>query len=429
MEIEIAGLINWIKNNIFNFPYIIQFIALLFAGIFSVFLSRLFQQSDAFAGIKKFLKYLRFISRDNILRLLNKIIWPLFTIFLIWFYVLIASSQGFPYQIVLAVGHLLNAWVIIKILSSFINHKLIARFISLCIWIIAALKIVGLFEKTVTVLDNFSFSSGNFNISLLTIIKGSILFIFLYFISDKLAEFLEEKIKKVESLSPSARVLIKKFSRIVLILIVSIITLSSLGLDLTTFAFLGGTIGLGIGFGLQKVVSNFVSGIIILVDRSVKPGDVIEINQNYGYIKSLGTRFVSLVTRGGKEFLIPNEDFITQTVVNWSYSDKFVRIDVPVSISYDSDVREVINLIEDSVKKIERIINQPEPKCILTEFGDSAINLNLRFWIGDPNNGIANVKSEALLTIWDVLKTNNIEIPYPQRDLHVKTSEQVSTEL
>lgn len=420
MDLTSVEIITWIQENILTFPYLLQFLLLICIGIMSYFLARPFQKSMVLVNINTFLEYIRIISRNNIIKVLEKLIWPVCAVILVWLYVLIASNRGFPYQITLAAGHLLDAWIVIKILSSFIRHKLIARFISIFIWLIAALKILKIYDRTVELLDSFSFSSGNFSISILTLVKGSIIFSILYFIADKLADFLEEHIKNVESLSPSARVLIKKFSRIMLMLIAGMITLSSLGLDLTTFAFLGGTIGLGVGFGLQKVVSNFVSGIIILVDKSVKPGDVIEINENYGWIKSLGTRFVSLVTRGGKEYLIPNEDFITQTVINWSYSDKLVRIDVPVGISYDSNVREVIDLIENSVKNINRIVNQPEPKCILTDFGESSIDLKLRFWIADPNNGIANVRSEVLLTIWDILQKNDIEIPYPQRDLHLK---------
>ncbi|MFW6377255.1 MAG: mechanosensitive ion channel family protein, partial [bacterium] len=223
--------------------------------------------------------------------------------------------------------------------------------------------------------------------------------------------------------------LIKKFVRIIMMIVAGLLGLNSLGLDLTAFAFLGGVLGVGLGFGLQKVVSNFVSGIIILADKSIKPGDVIEINDNYGYINSLDTRFVSLITRGGKEFLIPNEDFITQTVINWSYSDKMVRIDVPIGISYDSDLRNVLDLIHESLNNISRINNHPEPKCIVEGFGDSSIDLNIRFWISDPDQGVANIRSEVLLRLWDIFKENNIIIPYPQRDLHLRSIDKNDLEI
>jgi len=197
--------------------------------------------------------------------------------------------------------------------------------------------------------------------------------------------------------------------------------MSTIGLDLSSFALLGGARGVGIGFGLQKVVSNLVSGLILLLDRSIKPGDVIEIDNTYGWINSLRARYASIITRDGKEHLIPNEDLITNRVVNWSFSDKNIRVRVPLGISYDSDPRKAMELCVEAARSSGRVLNDPEPRCLLTEFGDNSVNLELRFWINDPSNGVGNARSEVLLSIWDKFKEAGISIPFPQRDLHLRT--------
>jgi len=163
-----------------------------------------------------------------------------------------------------------------------------------------------------------------------------------------------------------------------------------------------------------------VSGLILLIDRSIKPGDVIEIEGTYGWINSLRARYASVITRDGKEHLIPNEDLITNRVINWSFSDRNVRVRVPVGISYDSNPRLAIELCLQAAKSTSRTLMDPEPKCLLTGFGDNSIDLELRFWIDDPSNGVGNVRSAVLLSIWDKFNENNIEIPYPQRDVRIR---------
>ena len=181
-----------------------------------------------------------------------------------------------------------------------------------------------------------------------------------------------------------------------------------------------------LNFGLQKIISNLISGILLLLDKSIKPGDVITIGDTYGWINSLGARYVSLVTREGKEFLIPNEDLITHQVENWSFSDNAVRLKVPVGISYHADVRLAMNLCVEAAKENNRVIGVPEPVCLLGGFGDSSVDLELRFWIDDPINGLGNVKSQVLLAIWDKFHQHNIEIPFPQRDLHIRSPQPIS---
>jgi len=253
------------------------------------------------------------------------------------------------------------------------------------------------------------------------VIKGALSLSIFFWVATKLATFSERKIENLSNITPSIKVLITKLLKFIIFTAVILLTMSSIGIDLTAFAVVGGAVGVGIGFGLQKVVSNFISGIIILLDKSVKPGDIIEIENVYGQIKSIGLRYISVLTLDGKEYIIPNEDLITKKVINWSYSNNLVRANVRVGVSYNSDVDQALNLLEKSVENIERILKNPPPKIFLQEFGDSSINLEIKFWIKDPENGIQNITSKVNKNIWQLFKENDIEIPFPQQDLHLKS--------
>ncbi|MCG6877547.1 MAG: mechanosensitive ion channel, partial [Deltaproteobacteria bacterium] len=230
---------------------------------------------------------------------------------------------------------------------------------------------------------------------------------------------LERKLSSVSELTPSARLMLTKSLNIAMIVVVILVALNSVGIDLSALAFFGGAVGVGVGFGLQKIVGNFVSGLILLSDKSIKPGDVIQMSDMYGWVKHMGGRCVSLVTRDEKELLIPNENLITQEVINWSYSSKRIRIQIPVGISYNADPHQAIQLIEETAEGIDRILSDRPPKCLLMGFGDNSVDLRLHFWIRDPENGVANITSEVMLRIWDTLKAHEIEIPFPQRDVHL----------
>jgi small-conductance mechanosensitive channel len=212
---------------------------------------------------------------------------------------------------------------------------------------------------------------------------------------------------------------------VTLITLAIVAAVGSVGIDLTGFAVFTGALGVGIGFGLQKVVSNLVSGVILLLDRSVKPGDVIAIGDTYGWVNSMGARFVALVTRDGIEHLIPNEDLITQRVENWSFTNTAVRLHCHVGIAYDADVRKALALLIQSARETERVLQDPAPNALVLGFGDSAIDLELRFWIRDPQNGVANVRSAVYLCVWDKFREAGIAIPYPQRDVHIRAPHQL----
>ena len=184
---------------------------------------------------------------------------------------------------------------------------------------------------------------------------------------------------------------------------------------------LSGAIGLGIGFGLQKVVSNLFSGFLLLMDQSIQPGDVIELESSgtFGWVNNMAARYTEIVTRDNKSYLIPNEELVTQRVVNWSHGNKLVRVEVLFGVHYDSDPHEVIRIAVEAATKPERVISNREAVCWLKEFGDSSINFALRFWIKDADQGITNIKGEVLLALWDAFKANNIAIPYPHREVFI----------
>ena len=225
---------------------------------------------------------------------------------------------------------------------------------------------------------------------------------------------------KITGLTPSVQVLIANFLRISLIVLAIIVALDAVGIDLTALALFSGAVGVGIGLGLQKVVANFVSGVILLLDRSIKPGDVIEIEQTFGRITSMGARFVSVRSRDGKDYLLPNEDLITHRVINWTYSSPLVRLDLPFGVPYGSDLRQVRAIATEAVVKVGRVVAMPAPVCHATAFGSSAIEFLLRFWIEDPDNGVTNVKGEVLIAVYDALTANGIELPFPRFDIRLQ---------
>lgn len=320
------------------------------------------------------------------------------------------------------------AWLLISVTSHALRSRLLRKAFAYVAWIYVAASIFGVVDDTAAMLDNAGFNVGSFRISVLSIIQATLLLAGALWLSFTIGNFLDRRIQKVDELTPSLRVLLGKITRITLVALAGFIAMSGLGIDLTALTVLSGAVGVGIGFGLQKVVSNFISGIIILMDQSIKPGDTISLGDTFGWIRELRARFVSVVTRDGREFLIPNEDLITHEVINWSFSDKHVRLDVDFGVSYDADPHEVARIAIEAAGSVERVdASRNHPVCWLTEFGDSSLNFKLRFWINDPQKGLTNIRGQVLLALWDAFKENDIGIPYPHRELIMKTPVSVTS--
>lgn len=338
-------------------------------------------------------------------------------------YLLLGPIIGLKTDILRFFSLLGAAWIGIGLASALLREKFWAESVALVAYLVTGIFGLALVEDSIRLLEGMSFSVGSVTISAWGILAGIIAFAFTLWIGLAVSRIIEGRVKTIPKLSASLKVLIAKIVRIVSIFIATVIAVSSMGVDLSALTVLGGAVGLGLGFGLQKVVSNFVSGIILLLDNSVKPGDVIEIDGTYGWINNLRARYASVITRDGTEHLIPNEDLITQRVINWSFTDNLVRHKVPIGVSYKEDPHECIRLVLEATNSIERVLENPAPVCLLTGFGDSSVNLELRFWISDPANGVGNIKSVVLLKVWDTFKANGIEIPFPQRDLHIRSTE------
>jgi small-conductance mechanosensitive channel len=236
-------------------------------------------------------------------------------------------------------------------------------------------------------------------------------------------------LRRITRLDGSQRLLAEKISTILVWAMAFLIGIDMLGIDLTALAVFSGAFGLAIGFGLQKTFGNLIAGIILLMDKSIKPGDVISVtdqsgNEGFGQIRKIGIRAISVVTRDQTEYLIPNENLMINQVVNWSYSSRDVRVKAPVGVSYDSDLDLVTELLYKAVDDTPRILKSPKPRVNIMAFGDSSVDFEVRFWITDPEAGMANIRSDVYSRIWRLFHENGIQIPFPQRDINLRASEQ-----
>lgn len=286
-------------------------------------------------------------------------------------------------------------------------------------WLIVALHLLGWLPDLLKALESVGITMGDARFSILSLIK--LLFAVAFFIiaAGMLSNMIERRVRRSTSISASMRVGLTKFSKFFLYTLAVLFALNSVGIDLTTLTVFSGALGVGLGFGLQRIASNFISGFILLFDRSIKPGDVITIGNRFGWVEALHARYIVVRDREGVETLIPNENLITSEVTNWSYSDPRVRVRVPVQISYQSDPETAMALMIEAGKSSVRVLADPEPVVRMLGFGDSGINLELRVWIVDPQGGIGGLRSEIYLTMWRLFRERGIEIPYPQRDLRI----------
>ncbi|MDO9071314.1 MAG: mechanosensitive ion channel, partial [Deltaproteobacteria bacterium] len=348
----------------------------------------------------------------------TRLLSPIFVVIFLWFALVIASHFSWPDHGLRIFLSLFLGWVIIRLLTSQIKNRSLARFISVTIWSIAALDIVHVLIPVLTLLDSIHLTIVGVNLTGLGLIRGGLILVVLFWLAKKISVFFGHWIKTVQNVTPSVQVLLHKLLSLTLFTLVIVGVLYYMGFNLTALAVFSGGIGLGLGFGLQKVFANLISGLIILADKSIKPGDVIQLGDSYGWINFLGGRYISVVTRDAKEFLIPNEDLITNQVVNWSHSNNLLRLKIPIGIGYDSDLPQAMELMLAAAAEVPRVLADPKPGCLLVGFGDNSVDFQLRLWIRDPENGVTNVKSQVLLGVWERFQQHGIKLPFPQRVLH-----------
>ena len=257
---------------------------------------------------------------------------------------------------------------------------------------------------------------GGLRLTPLLLIKLGVLLVVALWLSNIASNFVESRITQSSDLTPSIQVLLVKMIRLALMIFAVAVVMSAVGINLSALAIFSGAAGVGIGFGLQKIVANFISGIILLADKSVKPGDLVTIGDSSGRISAMKTRYISVAAGDGREFLIPNEDLVTQKVTNWTYTDKNTLVKVNFGTNYDADPRLVCKLAIEIAAAAPRAIKSKPPNCILVEFAEAGMKFSLTFWIADPD-GMDNVKSEVMLSLWDAFKREGIRVPYPVREI------------
>jgi small-conductance mechanosensitive channel len=296
---------------------------------------------------------------------------------------------------------------------------------TLIVGIIILISVLGYFgylKSTIELLDSekLSFSLGTIDISLYQLLKRLTFLILLLSFVNLILDRGVKYFRKTRKIKPANKPLIIKIYQIIICVIAFLFGLNILNIKLTSLAIFGGAIGIGLGFGLQKITSNFISGLILLFEKSIEEGDLVELeNGVYGFIKNTGARYTLVETFDSKEIMIPNEEFITKNVINWTYSNKQGRIDVRIGVSYKSDIEKARELILEAAREHKMCSKEPAPNCFLREYADSSVNFLLYFWIDDVTMGRFEPQSDVMRAIWRKFKENDIEIPFPQRDVHI----------
>jgi small-conductance mechanosensitive channel len=367
--------------------------------------------------------------RHLALKTLQRILFPLSMLLGVLAGRALLQHQGNPVNLLDLAVPLLTSLATIRILIYFLRKtfrpgpvvKAWENLIASSIWIVVALNLLGWLPAVLKSLDDVAMQVGSSRISVLATIKLALALALLWLLAQWLGRVIENRISQAEYVNAGMQVALVKLSKFVLMVLVFLLALDAVGIDLTALTVFGGALGVGLGFGLQRIASNFISGFIVLFDRSIRPGDVITIDNKLGWVQELHARYVVVKDRDGVERLIPNEMLITNEVINWSYSDRNVRLKIPVSISYDNDPEQALALLDEAAKANPRVLADPAPTSRLMAFGDSGVELELRVWIQDPEAGLGSVRSDVNLAIWRAFKAAGIVIPYPQRDLHIRS--------
>ncbi|MDX3910142.1 MAG: mechanosensitive ion channel [Sphingobium sp.] len=296
------------------------------------------------------------------------------------------------------------------------------------LFIVLASRLGGL-APLIEGLDGASIGIGARRISLLDIVNTVGLSLLLFVAARALLRWVLRWIGQVSLLDAAQRVLFQKVAQIAVVTLAIFLGIDLLGIDLTALAVFSGAFGLAVGFGLQKTLGNLIAGLILLLDRSIKPGDVIAVGDTFGWVNKIGVRAVSVLTRDGKEHLIPNELLMTEEVENWSFSSRDVRVHVGFHVSFDCDLRLAQRLAVDAASISPRVLKEPAPVCWIKAFGDNGVEFDLRIWIDSPESGVGNVTSDVFFRIWDLFKEHGVTMPVPQRDLRFRPPlvEQVTT--
>jgi small-conductance mechanosensitive channel len=348
----------------------------------------------------------------------------------------ILDAAHYDVTILDAAMRLVGAYIVIRVAvllfaASFGNKSWMQNLenrLTLALWLAFAADYLGWLDPIISVLDNIGIASGKTRVTVWSVLKLLFTLTLFVLVAAWISRWIDKRLKKLHTLAPSTRIGLAKFSNAFLIGLSILVGLNTAGVDLTALTVLTGAIGLGLGFGLQSIASNFVSGFVLLMDRSIKPGDVISLSgqsgtstENFGWVQELRGRYVVVRDRDGIEMLVPNQQLIANAVINWSYTDPRIRLKLPVRVSYQDDPEVALRILLDACEGQRRVLRDPPPVSRLMHFGDHGIELELRFWISDPQEGVNNVRSEVNRTIWALFKEHNITIPVAQREIYVRS--------
>ena len=423
ISMSMTSLIKWFQENLLRSVAIIQ-IGVIGASYLLAWLLAAKVRQHLEKDIEEVKVHMRLIlSPVHFAIVLKYVFWLL----LVWFFQVLSKKLEMPTELLRMTFNFILVLTIVRFVSFYIKSAFWSGFVYFVVTIFLFLRIFKLWQPTVHLLDSMTVSIGKISISIWGLIEASVVFILLWIVRGAVNRFIGHWLATSRQLTYSDRMLIQRVITAVTGAVVVLISLQAAGVHAAAIAVTGGAIGFAVGIGLQKIGSNIVSGIMLLYRKPIRKGDVVAFEKSYsgvhwGWITDIGLMYVKVATRHGILLLIPNEAFVTQKIENLSYDDALLRLHILFGISYASDLKKAVALAEAAAISIDRVLKIPEPKCIVSEFGDSTVNLELRVWINDPKNGIGNVKNAIFLKIWDSFHANGIEIAFPQRDLHIKSA-------
>ena len=349
-------------------------------------------------------------------------LWNVFELRAVWLRLLVMAARWMILiRLALALVH--------AILPASRVSDWLERSLSAILWVAFLLWVSSIDDVIINMLKSIKFSIGSVELNLYTILTGCLWIGVIMIFAMWLARFIESRLMENSHLDLNLRIMLSKIVKSVLVVMAVLIALPLVGIDLTVLSVFGGALGVGIGFGLQKVASNYISGFIILGDRSIRPGDRLTVNDFTGYVTQITSRFVVLKNSSGSEALIPNENFITSTVINESYTGKALWQSLDIQVAYHTDLALALRIMEEAAAAQSRVDSDPKPSSFLVNFGENGIDLKLGFWVKDPENGFLGLFSAILLDIWKRFNENDIEFPYPQREIRILNEEKVPDEI
>lgn len=324
-----------------------------------------------------------------------------------------SESVTLRFELVDAAARLVGAWIVIRLAVQVVRNKAMRSIISVLVWTITALSIFGVLDDTAMALDGLGVNMGSFRFSALTIVKGLIASLILLYLALSISNLIDRRLNRIENMSRASRLIISKIVRMSLTIFAVFMGISMAGVDLSLFTIFSGAAGIGVGLGLQRGVSNLFSGMMLLFDKTIEPGDVVELsNGTLGVVGQMGGRYTEIVSTDNKSFLIPNENLVTQPVINWSRHRGQVQLGIDFRVDYGNDPHRIIGIAEEAARGVARVLADPPPSCHFNRYWDLGLEFTLRFWIGDAHRGINDIRSDVQLALWDTLDKYNIKIPY-----------------